>query len=313
MRKLIWLAATAAVCLSSPALAGGKSASPSASQGKGNANGNGNGNANGNSNGQGNGNSNGQGNGGSGSTGSSQPGNSGNGSAGAGNGSIATAPVACGVHDISVAALACSGFYSGNLLSNASVAAQVTGLKAIGFDWNGDFTALDAGGWKFDANGATTLNFSQPLAGLTVLGIHFGGGGANGVGNGTAFYLFDAGSALAALGLNYPGSSGVVIYSTHAVTPVTPPPANPTPPSNPVPPVTPPGDNGLPATPPPGTLPGDPLTLPPVTLPGDTLPAGDPQAGAGAVPEPASWALMIGGFGVIGAAMRRRRTAARFA
>jgi hypothetical protein len=28
---------------------------------------------------------------------------------------------------------------------------------------------------------------------------------------------------------------------------------------------------------------------------------------AGAVPEPASWAMMIGGFGLIGAAMRRRR------
>ena len=27
---------------------------------------------------------------------------------------------------------------------------------------------------------------------------------------------------------------------------------------------------------------------------------------AGAVPEPASWALMIGGFGIVGAAMRRR-------
>jgi len=30
----------------------------------------------------------------------------------------------------------------------------------------------------------------------------------------------------------------------------------------------------------------------------------------GAVPEPASWALMIGGFGLIGSAMRRRRTTA---
>jgi hypothetical protein len=29
---------------------------------------------------------------------------------------------------------------------------------------------------------------------------------------------------------------------------------------------------------------------------------------AGAVPEPASWAMMIGGFGLIGGAMRRRRT-----
>jgi uncharacterized protein YjiK len=34
---------------------------------------------------------------------------------------------------------------------------------------------------------------------------------------------------------------------------------------------------------------------------------------AAAVPEPATWAMFIGGFGLIGAAMRRRRTAVRFA
>jgi hypothetical protein len=33
---------------------------------------------------------------------------------------------------------------------------------------------------------------------------------------------------------------------------------------------------------------------------------------AGAVPEPASWALMIGGFGLVGASMRRRRSAVTF-
>ena len=33
----------------------------------------------------------------------------------------------------------------------------------------------------------------------------------------------------------------------------------------------------------------------------------------GAVPEPASWAMMVGGFGVVGSAMRRRKTAIRFA
>lgn len=34
---------------------------------------------------------------------------------------------------------------------------------------------------------------------------------------------------------------------------------------------------------------------------------------AGAVPEPASWAMMIGGFGLIGATARRRNTALKFA
>jgi len=34
---------------------------------------------------------------------------------------------------------------------------------------------------------------------------------------------------------------------------------------------------------------------------------------SGAVPEPASWALMLGGFGLVGGAMRRRRTSLTFA
>jgi len=33
----------------------------------------------------------------------------------------------------------------------------------------------------------------------------------------------------------------------------------------------------------------------------------------GGVPEPASWALMLGGFGLVGGAMRRRRTSVAFA
>jgi hypothetical protein len=36
-------------------------------------------------------------------------------------------------------------------------------------------------------------------------------------------------------------------------------------------------------------------------------------AGAPGVPEPATWAMMIGGFALAGAAMRRRATALRFA
>ena len=337
MRKLVLLAATAAICLPVPVLAGGKpntssnpnSSNPGKGNGQGNAGGQGNnsGNnpsanngSNGNSHGNdGQSNAGGQGNGNSQSTGNGQANNSGssaggngnsqsnaggesngnpghasgndhsnagdqgnsnaggngnsnshadngsNGSdgkgpgAGGGKGAGVTGPVACSVNDISLAALACSGFYAGNLLDNADVAEQITGLQAIGFTWDGDFNGLVAAGQKFDANGATTLNFTQPLSGLTVIGIHFGGGGPDGVGNGTGFYLLDAGTALKAIDLAYHGSSGVVIYST--------------------------GHH-----------------LPPPT---------DPVNGA--VPEPASWAMMIGGFGMIGATLRRRRTAIRFA
>jgi len=37
------------------------------------------------------------------------------------------------------------------------------------------------------------------------------------------------------------------------------------------------------------------------------------RQGPGGVPEPASWAMMVGGFGLVGAAMRRRSTKLRFA
>jgi hypothetical protein len=37
------------------------------------------------------------------------------------------------------------------------------------------------------------------------------------------------------------------------------------------------------------------------------------QVVTGAVPEPSSWAMFIGGFGMVGGAMRRRKTAVRFA
>jgi hypothetical protein len=33
---------------------------------------------------------------------------------------------------------------------------------------------------------------------------------------------------------------------------------------------------------------------------------------AGAVPEPASWAMMIGGFALVGASLRKRRVAVSF-
>lgn len=56
---------------------------------------------------------------------------------------------------------------------------------------------------------------------------------------------------------------------------------------------------------------GDPLTMPTAT---EDFPhgwfGGNVQFGTAPVPEPASWALMLGGFGLVGGAMRSRRKAA---
>jgi len=189
--------------------------------------------------------------------------NNGNGG-GKGNGGSNSNPVVCNAAtDLSIAALSCSGFYSGNVLNTADTAAQIIGLAQIGFTWDGNFAALDGAGLKQNISG-TQLDldalFGTMAYGVTVIGIHFGGGGPNGVGNGTAFYKFDAGTdGTRLLALNYPGSSGIVLYSTgHA----------------------------------------------PVVPPLDQPPGGNTALG---VPEPASWMTMVGGFALLGGALRRRK------
>ena len=184
-----------------------------------------------------------------------------------GNGGGAAPPVglrACAFTDVSPTALACSGFFAGNLLSgNArNIAAQRAGLNSIGLTWDGQFSDVT----KINSlGGLTTVNFStadqNPLARLygdTWVGFHFGNGAGLG-GNATAFYKFNAGTTgLASFLLNIQkGSSGAVLYRT-------------------------------------GVAPG---------------PGGGTGGGTGAVPEPASWAMMIAGFGLVGASMRRRRPA----
>ncbi len=157
---------------------------------------------------------------------------------------------ACTLADLDPAALACSGFYDKNLLSNSKVDEQFTGLFALGFTWDKQFSALEAAGNKYDVPDLKTVTLAKPLYGLSYIGIHFGGGGANGVGNGTAFYKIDAGvTGLTSFLVKYQGISGIAIYSTGNAPPPPPPPP---------------------------------------------------------VPEPATWALLISGFGLVGAAARRR-------
>lgn len=150
----------------------------------------------------------------------------------------------CGLDDITPTAIVCSGGYAKNILDNNSddVAAQIAGLAAIGFTWDGsNFGSLPKLSPLPGGPDPVSIDFGQVLSGITYVGIHVGGKG----GGQTTFYKFDAGSSLEAFTLNLPASSGAVLYATEAA----------------------------------------------------TSPA----------PEPASWAMMLGGFGVVGSAVRRRR------
>lgn len=153
---------------------------------------------------------------------------------------------ACLNTNISPAAAACVGFYSGNLLSNnaTDLTDQATALALLGFAFNtSTFNSLE----KISGlGGGTTINFATPLNGTTYIGLHFGNG-QGGPGEGTAFYRFNAGTNLDTFLLTLNASSDAILYST-----------------------------------------------------------GTSQA----VPEPATWAMMIAGFGVTGVALRRRRRSA---
>lgn len=89
-----------------------------------------------------------------------------------------------------------------------------------------------------------TIDFDTVLSGLTVIGIHFGGGSTGF--NGTGFWLLDI-----------PDNTDTITWSSSVQSGIS--------------------NAGLYLT-------------------------------GGAVPEPATWAMMIAGFGLTGAAMRRRKT-----
>lgn len=159
-----------------------------------------------------------------------------------------SAPVyaGCALNDISPTAIACAvasvddSPVTGNVLDNKAidVTAQINGLAAIGFTWDGtNFADFD----KLTPAADGTIDFSELLSGITFVGIHTGGKG----GGVTYFYKFDAGASLDAFTLNLPRGSGAVLYFTGAQVP--------------------------------------------------------------SVPETATWAMMLGGFAMVGGAMRYRR------
>jgi len=141
-------------------------------------------------------------------------------------------------------AMACTGYFTGNIFNNNSdnSTAITAALAGFGIAYTGDigdYLGFSGLGGLTDLSGL----FGN-LTGVQVLGIHYGGGAGGGE---SAFYKIDFGPAPGQpLSLTLPSSSNVYLFtSTHAV------------------------------------------------------------------PEPATWAMMLLGFGGIGMSMRtrRRRTA----
>jgi hypothetical protein len=145
-------------------------------------------------------------------------------------------------------ALACAGYYSGNLLNGSAedIANQQAAIDSLpgDFQFDGDWGAL-ADNTIFTLTNGNQLNFGETMFGLTIIGAHFGNvaGDADNV---SVFWLFDFGIE----GANFvtlddpTGWSNATLYTT-----------------------------------------------------------GDPPP----VPEPATWAMMLLGFGAAGTAMRRSR------
>lgn len=125
--------------------------------------------------------------------------------------SAVTVVSACSTADLSPAAVACAGWYDGNLLNNSGshVQDQANALATIGFTWDKNWAAIDltkigVGADKF------TYNFPGLLDGIAYIGIHKGKGGQDGF-ESTAFFKLDADN-LDTFKLNLKGGSDAVLY-----------------------------------------------------------------------------------------------------
>jgi hypothetical protein len=161
----------------------------------------------------------------------------------------------CDVSITNPDALACQGYYSGNILNGSptDITNQQNAIAALPgtFTWDGNWDGLvDGGNVIGTLTNTNQINFGQTLFGETIIGAHFGNIEDNlgNSGNVSVFWLFDFGTTGADYVTleNIRGFSNAVLYTT-----------------------------------------------------------------ATGVPEPATWAMMLVGFGAVGFAMRRTRRASR--
>ena len=144
-------------------------------------------------------------------------------------------------------AIACAGYYGGNLISGNSgdIQDQKDAVALLGGTWSGNFDEAFKLSGSGDLTNGNQLNFGTTMFGQTIIGAHYGNVDGD-AGNVTVFWLFDFGTT----GANYVtltptnGWSNAYLYTT-----------------------------------------------------------GNPPA----VPEPATWAMMLLGFGAAGTAIRRSR------
>src|SRR5881275_1255447 len=132
----------------------------------------------------------------------------------------ATIVTPCATTTPNPTALACSGYFSGNLLNNSPTDQQnqIDALSAIGYTFNGNFNAIPANDIVSSLTNGM-LSFGQTLYGITYIGIHFGDAGT-GFGDRTVFYEFNFGTTGATgITLNTNGFSNGVLYSTNGPVP----------------------------------------------------------------------------------------------
>jgi hypothetical protein len=147
-------------------------------------------------------------------------------------------------------AIACAGYYPGNLNAGSETANIQEAIASLpgDFEWDGNWAVVEATrqlAGDLEGPNSNQLNFGQTMFGLTIIGAHFGNVEGD-AGNVSVFWLFDFGTEGAEYITldNTQGFSNAHLYTTNNTPPV---------------------------------------------------------------PEPATWAMMLVGFGAAGTALRRSR------